>query len=138
MTEICTEDDWYVRNIPRWVVTLSDGLTVYGDDGREGVDEPSAWIRLRSHCEANGVGIVSMRFQFRSNIVGLPSGRAGYFFARVASAVDGAPSFDGVRVGYVEADEVVTAHYKVPELTPVDYDVRRVDYTSPCVIRGAG
>ena len=52
---ICTSFDGYMKRLCHeelmisWVITLTDGTTVYGDYERPGVDNP--WIRLREHCE---------------------------------------------------------------------------------------
>lgn len=133
MNNLCLTDDEYVRNRPRWVATLSNGEVVYGDDDRPGVDTPSAWVRLRTYCLEQGVGISKLHFQFRSNIQHLPSA-TGYFFARTACGVDSGWSFDGVRVGYVVAETVYTTHYKTPELVVIDQDERPLDRSSECVI----
>ena len=56
---ICTNFDGYMKRLCHeelmisWVITLTDGTTVYGDYERPGVDNP--WIRLREHCEQNDV-----------------------------------------------------------------------------------
>ena len=56
---ICTSFDGYMKRLCHeelmisWVITLTDGATVYGDYERPGVDNP--WIRLREHCEQHDV-----------------------------------------------------------------------------------
>lgn len=132
---LCTIEDDYVRNRPRWVATLSDGVVVYGDDDRPGVEPPSAWVRLRTHCLEQGVGISRLHFQFRSNVQHLPPSE-GYFFARTACGVDSGWTFDGVRIGYVVGETVFTVHYKTPELVVIDQDERPLDRASECIILG--
>ena len=56
---LCTEVDSYFYRLCHeqlmisWVVTLTDGLKVYGDYDRPGL--PNPWMRLRTHCETNNV-----------------------------------------------------------------------------------
>lgn len=135
MTSVCTEDDQYVRERLRWVAELSNGQTVYEDDGREGVMPLSAWVRLKSHCEETNTNIVAMRLQFRSNIVELPRNKAGYFLVKQAFGVWGdSESFNAYVAGYLEGDKVYVSKWKVPELTLIHEEVRVADYDSPCLI----
>ena len=56
---ICTEVDPYFYRLTHdqlmisWVITLTDGVKVYGDYDRP--DIPNPWLRLRNHCETNKV-----------------------------------------------------------------------------------
>lgn len=127
MIELCYEDDWYVREIPRWVVELNDGTTVYQDDGRPGREPSSAWVRLGMSCRETGRFIVDMRLQFRSNIFPMEPGRAGYYFGKVAFGVWGGGSYEGFLAGWLDGDGVEIRHVKVPELMLLRAERRRVD-----------
>ena len=56
---ICTEFDGYMKQLCHeqlmisWVITLTDGVVVYGDYERPQFENP--WIRLREHCEKHDV-----------------------------------------------------------------------------------
>lgn len=56
---ICTSIDSYVEDLCynklyiSWIVTLQDGLKVYGDYDRPGFENP--FLRLKSHCIENNV-----------------------------------------------------------------------------------
>ena len=56
---ICTKFDKYMEDICHrklmmsWMISLSDGKTVYGDYDRDGYENP--WKRLRDYCEKNNV-----------------------------------------------------------------------------------
>lgn len=130
-------DDEFVRDRLRWVVDLSNGQTVYEDDGRSDVLPVSAWIRLKTYCQEKGLKITTMRLQFRSNVVHLPSNKPGYFFVRQAFGVWGEEeSYDAYVVGYMDegGPTVSVTRYKVPELTEIGRETRPVDYESPCLI----
>ena len=48
------EMDAYIRvyadNNPLWIATLSNGETIYQDDGRPNVKPLSAWSRVKKYC----------------------------------------------------------------------------------------
>lgn len=81
-TRICTEQDQYILDWlewkARWVVTLSNGLTVYQDDGRYSVDGSSdnAWLRLKNYCLLEKVYPLNVKFQFRQNEMNFPNHRS--------------------------------------------------------------
>jgi hypothetical protein len=57
--DICTKLDPYMRDLCHaqlmisWVVTLTDGTTVYGDYDRPGYEK--CWFRLKRHCDENKI-----------------------------------------------------------------------------------
>ena len=56
---ICTTFDGYMKKLCHkdlmisWQITLTDGLMVYGDYEKPGLDNP--WNRLKEHCSTNNV-----------------------------------------------------------------------------------
>lgn len=102
-----------------WIAELSDGRSVYQDDGRE--PEP-AWIRL----SRSGLSIVSLRLQFRRNVVDpLPKNAEGYFYSRGMTAVMGGGCYPFVVIGACAGEDVHVVRYRVPELEKIDEEVRR-------------
>jgi hypothetical protein len=130
------EDDEFVRDRLRWVVTLNNGETIYEDDGREGVEPASAWVRLKEYCQAGGFWIIEMWLQFRSNRVEVkPADAEGYFFVKEAFGVWGAEeSYSAYIAGAIQGDNLMVSRYKVPELVLLEEQVRPLNRESPTVI----
>lgn len=113
-----------------YIVTLSDGSTVYEDDLRPGYKDP-AWIRLGNYCRKRNLHIVGMKIKFRSNVVELPSNKDGYYFTKSALG----SFFYNVKrlntktrhhylIGYYENGLIHVEKYKVPELLLVEKEIR--------------
>ena len=51
----------YADSNPIWIVKLSNGETVYQDDGRPDVEPESAWLRLKQYCEDNNLHKTNMK-----------------------------------------------------------------------------
>ena len=135
LIDLCTVDDEYVRERPRWVVTLDDGTTVYQDDGRPG-REDSAWQRLRSYCQESGRCIDEMWLQFRSNRVQVCNKIVdGYFFIRSVYGVWGEHSNDAYIAGYLENEVIHAIKWKVPELIPLEMQTRDPNVDKMSTIR---
>lgn len=136
MTQVCTVDDEYVRDRVRWVAVLSNGETVYEDDDRPGLDEPSAWKRLKAYCQDQNVCIVQLWLQFRSNRVHVePDNADGYFLVKSAFGVWGdAQTFHAYILGSLVDGKIETVKWKVPELVALEKQERVVDYNSPSLI----
>jgi len=136
-SEVCTQldkwmDDTWVHST-RWVVELSNGETVWQDDGRPGLDEDSAWVRLKNYCENNGYTIKSMRLQFRNNKPEqVYSGGESYFFSKLIRASFGTSKNDQVLnthyylVGMQKDGAVYIDKWLVPALVVQDTYVRSV------------
>jgi hypothetical protein len=119
-----------------WRVELTDGSVIVQDDGRPGMEPPSAWMRLQSHLNETGLGIRKMWVQFRTNHVHcLPADAEGYFFCKSAlGMLSGEESFSFYLLGHLQDEKVVVQHWKVPELILLDVEFR--DPTlGPCLIR---
>lgn len=130
------EDDEFVRDLPRWVVDLDNGQSVYEDDGRPGT-EGSAWPRLGAYCREHGLSIAAMRLQFRSHVVHLPPGMDGYYFAKSSLGVWGEPeSYAGFVAGYVANNQLLVRNFKVPELEPLgEPELRIIDSSKESLIQ---
>lgn len=89
------------KDASMWFCKLDNGLTVYQDDDRPGLEEPSSWLRLRQYCSENNVNIVEMSARFRSNQVLVGAGADGYFFRR---AILGG-------IGLTRKEKPVSRHY---------------------------
>lgn len=133
---VCTVDDEFVRDSMRWVVVLSNGQTVYEDDDRPGLEEPSAWKRLKSYCQEEKVSIVEMWLQFRSNRVQVaPRGADGYFLVKSVFGVWGdRETFHAYMVGTLVDGKIQGSRWKVPELVSLESFERQPDYDSPSLI----
>lgn len=87
--QVCTsldkwmEDTWV--HSTRWVVELSNGETVWQDDGRPGIED-SAWIRLKNYCEYHGLSIKNLRLQFRNNMPDVLYQGGDFFFSKLVRA----------------------------------------------------
>lgn len=129
------EDSRWVRDRLRWVADLSDGRTVYMDDGRTDVLPRSAWLRLREYCRTTGARIDRLRLQFRDNVVWLPAGHDGYFFCRTAFGVYGDDqTHEGFVAGVLIGTTVYTRRYRAPDLYPLDVGERPLDPDGECLI----
>lgn len=140
-SEVCTELDKWMHDTwvssTRWIVELSNGETVWQDDGRPGLDEESAWIRLKNYCEYYGHKITSMRLQFRNHRP-LPvyEGGDAYFFSKLIRASfsngkkPGAVNTHYYLVGMLKDGKVHIDKWHVPALVIHDTYER---FASECV-----
>lgn len=133
---LCVEPDEFVQNKSIWVVQLSDKTTVYQDDDRPGVEEPSAWTRLKRYCAANNVYVERFWLQFRSNVIEiLPQFADGYYFSKTAMKVWGE---EETRHGYIVAviwnERLVGYNVSVPDFTIQELINRSVDWDSDFLI----
>ena len=127
MSNVCIVDDEFVREIPRWTADLSDGTTVYMDDGRPGVQPESAWLRLREHINTNSLRINAIWLQFRSHRfqVGWPDAE-GYYFAKWIQQTWGdAHATHGFVFGEIRDGKLTTRTWKTPELVLVEGPTER-------------
>jgi DNA-binding NarL/FixJ family response regulator len=137
------EDD-YTRELETdhgqalWRAELSDGRVVVMDDGRPGVDPPSAWLRLADEVRRTGVRVVRLWPQFRDNAQRdcLPANAEGYFLAKAALGMWGlANTLHFMLVGYLQGDEIVLQRWSVPELILVEVERRDAKAAGDCLIR---
>lgn len=136
---ICTKwDDWlreYYESKTMWTCELTDGTIVYQDDDRPGTQPESAWLRLKSYCENNGLGIEFMRIQFRSHIKDVGRGADAFFFCK--SVLGGMMMVNNVHfyiVGTIENGHLVTNKWQVPSLLLHETEERCIEDYHNCLI----
>ena len=115
----------YADSNPIWIVKLSNGETVYQDDGRPDVEPESAWLRLKQYCEDNNLHITNMKLKNRSNQVDLGSDHDGYFFCKVA----GSFMFSGgtnhsFKIGYLNDGRLRVRKWILPAILPEAFEDR--------------
>lgn len=135
---ICTDYDQWLKDQDRtiWIVELKHEIgqgdcTVYQDDGRPGIDEPNAWIRLRNCLKQDDEFCIErLAVQFRDHREYLPIDKhpycgvnrtGGVYFAKgvVADMFNPHPSNYYV-LGVVEEDRVHKYWYRIPEVILYD------------------
>jgi hypothetical protein len=128
--------DDFVFHQPHWVAELSNGETIYQDDNRPGVAEPSAWIRLKTYCTANHLHIARFWLQFRSNRVTIePDNADGFYFVKSAFAVWGDnETIHAYVVGVLIEGRIKGIRLTVPEFTLIEHIDREPDFDSPLLI----
>lgn len=115
-----------------WEVILSNGLTVFQDDGRHGIPQHSAWIRLYNYVSENNVSINSFRVRFRTNSYNMPDKQRGYYFSK--GFLQGAGASVGLEyyvLGFVTGDNVYFSWLRVPELIIINTYVKPVTECVP-------
>ncbi len=136
MDTVCRTDDEFVQHKPRWVVVLSNGETIYQDDDRPGMAEPSAWLRLGKYCRDRDLHISELWMQFQTNrfMVGPPDAD-GYYFVRTASAVWGdEETIHGYIAGVLLDGKIRGYHWIIPAFIPLEIIEREPDFNSPLLI----
>jgi hypothetical protein len=129
--------DDFVFHKPHWQVNLSNGETIYQDDDRPGVSEPSAWIRLKNYCTANHLHITGFWLRFRSHILSLGGFEYadGYYFVKSVFAVWGDnETIDAYVVGVLIDGRIKGVRLKVPDFTLIEMIDREPDFDSPTLI----
>jgi len=129
---ICIKPDEFIEEKVRWIADLSNGISVYQDDNREGCIEPIAWKRLKQYIKSEKVFIINLHLQFRSNIINVFNGieTDGYFFGNKIVQFLGGGSLNFFIVGYIKSNLIYRKTFKVPELVLADEDVIK-EHTVP-------
>lgn len=120
--------DDYVFNRAHWIADLDNGEQILQDDERPGIEERSAWKRLREYCRRNNRKITKFWIRFRSHIeTPVPDNAHGYYFRHGSVGMVGLQGNwrDGTTealsfflMGYVsrEDGQLHVQFWKVPEL----------------------
>ena len=124
---ICTQPDEFIEEKCRWIAALSNGISVYQDDLREGCEESSAWRRLRQFVTKEKLSIINLHIQFRSHIIrpDLPVAPDAYFFCNKIVQFLGGRSLDFYVVGYLKDGLVFRQTFSTPELILFGQDVKK-------------
>ena len=125
---ICTKEDSFIFERPRWVAILSDETKVYQDDDRPNLEIKSAWIRLKKHVKENKLKIKKVYFQFRSNIFDVfPENAEGYYFSNgVIGQLSSDYSINLFIFGEIIGDIARIKSIKVPELIVINEENRQL------------
>ena len=139
MAHVCTGWDEYLSSYSIdntiWFVKLSNGETVYQDDGRPDVEPNSAWLRLKEYCAEKNLRIEEMYLQFRSHVEPIGTGHDGYYFCKGASGfLFSEETLHSFVVGTLSGDTLSIRHYKTPELTVLQTDTRTKLGNEECLI----
>lgn len=136
------EDDYIQhQNIvsAQWIAELSDGTTVYQDDGHPERDSQSAWLRLSMHLKQTRLTIVSLKLRYRSNIADtLPKNAEGYFFSNMMYSVFGSHSGSCYVIGYKDGNIIKTEDWLVPNLTLLKTDQRELIFNDFLIVNNHG
>ncbi len=142
---LCFAEDDFTRSLEDdhrtalWQARLSDGSVVTMDDGRPGIEPPSAWIRLRDYLLETKLSIVGLWLKFRSNRDEniLPANAQGYFFTKsIMSSLDpGSLPVFFYMVGYLVGDTLTVERWDMPALILVEREIRSLDGVEEQLIR---
>ena len=129
----------YADNNPIWIATLSNGETIYQDDGRPNVEPKSAWSRLKIYCEKNGLHIKNLKVKNRSHLEDVGSDYDGYFFCKGARGF----LFDGLTlhtfvIGILEGEKLRVKRWRLPELIADSFEERDPYECPECIIAKKG
>ena len=117
---LCTNQDSFLEDKAIWVATLSNGITIYQDDERPGIEEPIAWKRMRTYCAEEGVGIEFLRLKFRSNVVPITPKKNvpdKYYFAYgVTKDIVATEHHEYYLCGFCLGESLHYSWYKIPEM----------------------
>lgn len=130
---ICkTFDKEYFEEKTYWIAELSNGETVYQDDGKNENYEHSAWIRLKKYIEDNNLSINKFYVRFRSNIIyPLQENCDGYFFSiGIIGMMSSEENVNFYILGYVLNNKVMIKKIKIPELIVFDEEEREISNCS--------
>ena len=129
----------YADNNPLWIVTLSNGETIYQDDGRPNVKPASAWTRLKKYCEINDVHIINMKIRNRSHMQDVGSDYDGYFFCKGAGALlFGDTTLHTFIIGTLTGEKLSVKRWKLPELISEGSENRDPYKLPECIIAKKG
>lgn len=111
-----------------WFALLSDGRTVYQDDGRPELAEFSAWKRLKKFCEENHLFVKKVYIKFRSHTESMPESSDGYFFRYGAM---GSPADDKLYKYYICGpiinSQIHVTKWRIPEIIVESTEVRDLE-----------
>lgn len=94
-----------------WIrVTLSNGTDIY-------LPEHKDWLRLKTYCQENKLGITNVGLQYRSHSVGVDTADAdGVYLVRSLVGVMGENSRNTITIGKLYGTQVHKTLWVTPEL----------------------
>lgn len=121
-------DKEYFEDKTCWVVELSNGESIYQNDGFDESIEFSAWIRLKEYLCKNNLKIDKMYVRFRSNIFyPLEDYCDGYFFSMgIIGMMSSTENVNFYILGSIKNSIVNIKKIKVPELIVFDQEERDI------------
>ena len=127
-----TEDGYILDKFEqevRWIAKLSDGRRVFQDDDRPGLEEISAWLRLKAYIDNNELNIDNITLQFRSHMVSVNNEPVdGFFFRKAALGVWGSDrSFNLYNFGTLKNNKLYVTKWYVPELEVYGTEEREIE-----------
>ena len=129
----------YADNNPLWIATLSNGETIYQDDGRPNVEPASAWIRLKRYCKINDVYITNMKIRNRSHVQDIGSDYDGYFFCKGAGGLlFGDMTLHTFIIGTLAGEKLSVKKWRLPELISEESEERDPYELPECIIAKKG
>ena len=129
----------YADNNPLWIVTISNGETIYQDDGRPNIEPASAWVRLKKYCEENNLYITNMKVRNKSHVEDVGSDYDGYFFCKSAGALMfGDTTQHSFVLGFLEGEKLSVRKWRLPELIPEEIEERDPYDLPECIIAKKG
>ena len=129
----------YADNNPLWIATLSNGETIYQDDGRPNIKPHSAWVRLKRYCEINDLHITNIKLRNRSHVEDVGSDYDGYFFCKSAGALMfGDLTLHNFIVGTLTGEKLSVKKWRLPELIAEEIEERDPYELPECIIAKKG
>lgn len=126
---ICTQLDDFILEKDKafWRAELSNGLTVYQDDYRPGLQH-SAWLRLKEYCSINNVFVAKMWITFRSHTEFCGESTTGFFFTLGIKAYPNSTrQEDRFICGPIIDGNIHVNIWKVPEIITVESEIRSIE-----------
>lgn len=134
---VCFSLDDYISDKDEtfWTALLSDGRSVYQDEGRPGQTEPSAWIRLQNYCKENNLYVKSMYITFRSHTERMTESNEGWFFRKGVLSWGGSGKTSNFFItGPIVNNKIYVTKWRVPEIIIEESEIRDIDNNEDGII----
>ena len=135
---LCVKRDDFIWDKVVWIATLDHDIEVWQDDGREGLEEPNAWIRLKNYIEENNDYIRKFELKFRSHMISLPKSKAYYFTKGILGSTAMKNNIHYANAGFLRDDnKIEVSWYKIPELLVTKTVIKEMsEINGPELIQG--
>ena len=134
---LCTkETDKFLKEKTIWVAELSDGAIVYQDDGRPGLDQPSAWLRMKDYVDENNLYIENLSIKFRSHVEKIRSGEF-YHFSKAIACMVGESYEDYFIFSSLNSGKLTRVWYMIPHILVTNKTItKKLEQYKPNMIKG--